>query len=203
MKLLLAATLVLMLSSMAIAVPDSQQLGPYSVSFDMNTDSPHELMVGEPISAQSATIYNMQIFTSNTTKAILTISEYANPIDSTLGVYKQIAAMNMALNYFNTTSVDDKIIDGKEGFLISGVPFPEYTIAPADARLFNALYWMDSRDCECGPVSVGTTSVDITSSYPQDVTESLLSSLQIVKGESAAPAQTVPSAQGGQVLPPA
>jgi len=73
-KLLLAATLVLMLSAMAIAVPDSQQLGPYSVSFDMNTDLQYELMAMEPISAQSATIYNMQIFTSNTTKAILTIS---------------------------------------------------------------------------------------------------------------------------------
>jgi len=117
-------------------------------------------------------------------------------------VYKQIAVMNMALNYFNTTSVDDKIIDGKEGFLISGVPFPEYTIAPPDARLFNALYWMDSQGCECGPVSVGTTNVDITSSYPQDVTESLLSSLQIVKGESAAPAQAAPTTQGSQVLPP-
>ncbi|MCX6676782.1 MAG: hypothetical protein NTU95_02410 [Methanothrix sp.] len=197
MKLLLAATLVLVLSAMAAAVPESQQLGPYTVTFDMNTNLPHELMAAEPISAQSATIYNMQIFTDNTTKAILTISEYANPIDSTLGVYKQIAAMNMALNYFNTTSVVGKTINGKEGFLISGVPFPENTIAPADARLFNALYWLDSQSCECGPVSVGTTSVDITSSYPQDVTESLLSSLQVVKGEAAAPAQ------GGQVLPPA
>ncbi len=186
-----------MLSTMAFAMPESRQLGPYAVSFDMNTDLPTELSAIEPISAQAATFYRMQIFADNNTRAILTISEYNEPIDSTLGVYKQIAAMNMALNYFNTTSVEDKIIDGKEGFLISAEPIPENTIAPADARLFNALYWMDSQECECGPVSVGTTSVDITSSYPQDITENLLSSLQIVKGEAVA------SAQDGQVLPPA
>ncbi|HUS76374.1 MAG TPA: hypothetical protein VMY43_10245 [Methanothrix sp.] len=202
MKFLLAATLMLVLSAMAIAVPDSQQLGPYSVSFDMNTDLPHQIMVSEPIQAQSATFYSMQIFTDNTTKAILTVSEYANPIDSTQGLYKQIAVMNMALNGFNTTNVEDKIITGKEGFLISGVPFPGNTIIPADAKLFNALCWMDSQGCECGAVSVGTTSVDITSSYPQDVTESLLSSLQIVKGGATSSALPAPSTQGGQVLPP-
>jgi hypothetical protein len=138
----------------------------------------------------------MQIFTDNTTKARILISQYQSPIDSTLGVYKQLTAMGVALNGFNATSAEDKMIDGKKGFLIQSVPYSGNTMVPADAKLFQALYWMDSQDCECGPVSVGTTSVDITSSYPQDVTESLLSSLQVVKGEAAAPAQ------GGQVLPP-
>jgi hypothetical protein len=196
-KTLLAATVVLMLSAMALAAPESSQLGPYSVSFDLNTDLSHQLLVMEPIQEQAVTVYGMQIFTDNTTKARLLISEYKSPIDSTLGLYKQLTAMSIALSGFNTTSVEDKMIGGKKGFLIGSVPYPDNTMAPADAILFNALYWMDSQDCECGPVSVGTTSVDITSSYPQDVTESLLSSLQIVKGEASAPAQ------GGQVLPPA
>jgi len=203
MKLLLAATIVLMLSSLAMAVPESSQLGPYSVSFDMNTDLPHELIPMETIQGQAVTVYVMQIFTDNSTKARLLISEYNSPIDSTLGVYKQLTAMGIALTGFNTTSMEDKMIDGKEGFLIGSVPYPDNTMAPADAKLFNALYWMDSLGCECGPVSVGTTSVEITSSYPQDVTENLLSSLKVVKGEAAASAQPAPSAQGGQVMPPA
>jgi hypothetical protein len=203
MKLLLAATIVLMLSSLAIAVPESSQLGPYSVSFDMNTDLPHELIPMEAIQGQAVTVYVMQIFTDNTTKARLLISEYNSPIDSTLGVYKQLTAMRIALTGFNTTSMEDKMIDGKEGFLIGSVPYPDNTMAPADAKLFNALYWMDSQGCECGPVSVGTTSVEITSSYPQDVTENLLSSLQVVKGEAMASAQPAPTTQGGQVMPPA
>ena len=203
MKLLLAATIVLMLSSLAIAVPESSQLGPYSVSFDMNTDLPHELTPMETIQGQAVTVYVMQIFTDNTTKARLLISEYNSPIDSTLGVYKQLTAMGIALTGFNTTSMEDKMIDGKEGFLIGSVPYPDNTMAPTDAKLFNALYWMDSQGCECGPVSVGTTSVEITSSYQQDVTENLLSSLKVVKSEAAASAQPAPSDQGGQVMPPA
>lgn len=203
MKLLLAVTIVLMLSSLAIAVPESSQLGPYSVSFDMNTDLPHELTPMDTIQGQAVTVYVMQIFTDNTTKARLLISEYNSPIDSTLGVYKQLTAMGIALTGFNTTSMEDKMIDGKEGFLIGSVPYPDNTMAPADAKLFNALYWIDSQGCECGPVSLGTTSVEITSSYPQDVTENLLSSLKVVKGEAAASAQPAPSAQGGQVMPPA
>ena len=69
--------------------------------------------------------------------------------------------------------------------------------------VYRAMYWLDSQGCECGPVSVGKTSVIITSTFPQDVTESLLSSLQIVKGEAAASAQPAPTTQGGQILPPA
>jgi len=61
--------------------------------------------------------------------------------------------------------------------------------------LYNALFWLDSQGCECGPVSVGTTSVEVTSSYPEEVTESLLSSLHVAEGEAA-------PASSGQVLPP-
>jgi hypothetical protein len=63
------------------------------------------------------------------------------------------------------------------------------------------MYWMDSQSCECGPVSVGKTSVVITSTYPLDVTQGLLSSLNIVQGQAATAAASV--AQGGQILPPA
>ncbi len=189
-----------MLSSLAVAVPESVQLGPYVVSFDMNTDMQHQLSAMEPVQTGSATIYGLQIFTDNATRANLIISEYQSPIDSTLAVYKQISAMGIALNGYNLTGVDDKIIDGKEGFLLSSVPLSYNTMAPAGSNLFEAVYWLDSKSCECGPVSVGTTSVDTTSSYPQDVTENLIGSLHIAKGESMAQSGQV---QSGQILPPA
>ena len=97
-KLLIAIASVLMLSSLALAAPDGRQLGPYAVSFDMNTDSQPELRVMEPLQTPaadisgipSATNYGMQIFTDNETNAIVTIKEFASPIDSTLGPYAQI-----------------------------------------------------------------------------------------------------------------
>jgi len=182
-----------MLSSLAMAVPESSQLGPYSVSFDMNTDMQHELQMTQPLQTQSATIYGLQVFTDNTTKARITISEYNSPIDATLPIYKQLAAMSIAFSGFNATSIEDMMIDGKNGFLIGSEPYPGNTMVPAGINLFQALYWLDSKDCECGPVSVGTASVDITSSYPQDVTRNLLGSIHVEKGQAAA--QDMPPAQ--------
>jgi len=194
-KLLLAATLVLVLSSMALAVPDSQQVGPYAVSFDI--DANYEPQIAQPIEEEMASAYQMRLFVDNSTFAVIGITEYAEPTDSTLVVHKTMMPMNMIIREaLNATDVEEMTIDGKEGFLVTSEPFQISAEAPS--TVYRAMYWLDSQDCECGPVSVGTTSVIITSTFPQDVTESLLSSLQVVKGEAAAQAAT----PGGQVMPP-
>jgi hypothetical protein len=199
-KLLLAATLVLMLSAMAIAVPDNQQLGPYTVSFDMNAN--YQAQNAQPIETETANAYQMRLFVDNSTFAVIGITEYAEPTDTTLQVHKNLMPMNMIIREgLNATNVEDKTIDGKEGFLVTSVPFQTDVGAPS--TVYRAMYWLDSQDCECGPVSVGKTSVIITSTFPLDVTESLLSSLQVVKGEAAASAQPAPTTQDGQILPPA
>jgi hypothetical protein len=193
-KILLAATLVLMLSAIAIAVPDSQQLGPYTVTFDLNAK--YEVLNAQPIETETANAYQMRLFVDNSSYAAIGIAESAEPTDATLQVLKSMIPMSMIIREgLNVTGVDDKTIDGKEGFLVTSVPFQANVGAPS--VVYRAMYWLDSQICECGPVSVGKTSVIITSTFPQDVTEGLLSSLQIVKGEAAA------STQGGQVVPPA
>ena len=200
MKLLLAATIVLMLSAIAIAVPDSQQLGPYTVSFDLNAN--YQPQNAQPVETETANAYQMRLFVDNSTFAVIGITEYAEPTDATLQVHKSLMPMNMIIREgLNATNVEDKTIDGKEGFLVTSEPFQAAVDAPSS--VYRAMYWLDSQGCECGPVSVGKTSVIITSTFPQDVTESLLSSLQVVKGEAAASAQPAPTTQGGQVLPPA
>ena len=198
MKSLLAATLVLMLSAMAIAVPDTQQLGPFAVSFDMSAN--YQAQIAEPIETETANAYQMRLFVDNSTFAVIGITEYAEPTDATVQVHKSLMPMSMIIREgLNATNVEDRTIDGKEGFIVTSEPFEAEVGGPS--TVYRAMYWLDSQDCECGPVSVAETSVIITSTFPQDVTEGLLSSLQIVKGE--APSQAAPAAQGGQVLPPA
>ena len=197
MKLLLAATIVLMLSAIAIAVPDSQQLGTYAVSFDLNAN--YQPQIGEKIETETANAYQMRLFVDNSTYAAIGITEYAEPTDATLMVFKSMLPMSMMLQGLNVTNVEDMTIDGKEGFLVSSNPIEANVGAPS--AVYRAMYWLDSQGCECGPLSVGKTSVVITSTFPQDVTEGLLSSLQIVKGEAAT--QAAPTTQGGQILPPA
>ncbi len=156
-----------MLSSLATAAPESHQLGPYVVNFDMNTDLQYEVAELEPNVAESATTYVLQASADNTTWVSVIISEYNEPIDATLVPQKQISALTALLNLYNVTSVDDITIDGKEGFMVSAVPNSYNEMAPAGITRYEVVYWLDGEKCECGPVSVGKTSVSIRLHFPR------------------------------------
>ena len=185
---------MLMISAAAMAAPDSQQVGPFAISFDV--DAQYQPQIAEPMEGDVGTVYSMLLFQDNSTGASIAIAEYADPTDATLNMHKTLNTMTLMLQGLNSTNVQDMTIDGKDAFLITAEPFEAAEGVPAN--LYKAVYWLDGIDCECGPVSVGTTSVTITSTYPLDVTEGLLSSLRIVKGE----ASTAAPAAGGQVFPP-
>ncbi len=194
-----------MLSSAALAVTETQQLGPYTVSFDMNTPMQYQVQVQEPIATPYSTIYSLRIQTDDTTGASIGITEYNNLTDSTLDVAKQLTAMGMTLRGLNVTSVNDQVIDGREGFVIAGEASAQATNAPQGAVLYLAGYWLDSVNCECGPVSVGTVNVGISSSYPEDVTQNMLNTITVSTGQAAAQmGQTIQmqSPQMTQEMPP-
>jgi len=173
-----------MLSSLAVAVPESSQVGPYTVSFDLNTNLNYQIQTPEKVEIASAVAYPIWIITDNVTGASITITEYKELRDSSLQLNEENTALRMFIRGINATAPIEQTIDGMKGFVISGMPgvsnMPQTTF-------LQALYWLDSKDCECGPVSVGTTSVGIFSTYPEDVTTNLLNSLHVVKGQAAAP----------------
>jgi hypothetical protein len=190
-KSLLLATLVLMLSATAMAVPNSQQLGPYAVSFDIN--SKYQAQIAQPIETETAKVYKMLLSIDNSTYATIGITEYAEPTDATLKVHKTLMPMNMILREgLNASIAEDKVIDGKDGFLVTSKPFVTDNAAPS--VVYRAMYWLDSEKCECGPLSAGRTNVVVTSTFPKDITENLLSSLHVVKVEATSQA----SAPGNQ-----
>jgi hypothetical protein len=181
MKLILVILFILSLSVSVLAVPNSQQLGPYSVSFDINAN--YEIQSLPPIETETAKAYQIRLFVDNFTFATISITEFADPTDSTLNVQKNLMSMSMIVEGLNVTNVEEMTIDDKEGFLVTSMPFETQIGAPS--VVYRAMYWLDSQDCECGPVSVGKTSITITSTFPQDVTKSLLNSLQVVMGQPA------------------
>lgn len=199
MKLLFVVALALLLSSVALATPDSSQLGQYTVSFDLNTDMQYQKSVVEPTEAGVQTLSQLRIFTDNSTAASISVVEYKDLTDATISMHKSLMTFQMILSGFNVTSVEDMTIDGKPGFVEESVPVSSALGMPADAKLYSAMYWIDSAACgDCGAVSAGKTYVAVSSSYPQDVTQSLLSSLHVEMGQAtAAPATTT------QDMPPA
>ena len=177
MRLLLAAVVVLMLSSVALAAPETHQVGPYKVSFDMKTNMKYTNQIANPQSPLG-TINSLLIKTDNSTYALVSITEYKNPIDSTLQMQGALAFWKMRVSGINATIPTNMTIDGKDGYLVSGEPFPGSN-APAGFKEFQAQYWLDSKSY--GPVSAGSVVADIISTYPQDVTMNLLNSIKVVK----------------------
>lgn len=182
MRLPIAIAFVLMLSSLALAAPETHQLGPYAVSFNMNTSMNYQIQTPNPAVYPFATIYPLVIVTDNMTGASISITQYNNLTDSTLQVSEEITALRMALRGINTTASEEMAIDGRNGFLISGVP-PGVANVPPGFTFYQAQYWLDSNGCVCGPVSVGTTLVDIASTYPESVTQGILSSIHLAAGQ--------------------
>src|SRR5664279_2331558 len=175
MKISIAAILLLLLSSAALAAPEAHQLGPYTVSFNLNTSLSYQIQTQNPMVYPSATIYPLVISTNNTTGASISIIQYNNLTISTLGVNEEIAGLRMALRGINVTAPEKMTIDKMNGFRLSGMSFAGMGNGSSRSMFYQAQYWLDSKDCTCGPVSVGTVLVNIASTYPENVTESLLS----------------------------
>ena len=179
MKLVLALLLVLMIATTAHAKTETNNIGPYKVSFDLNTTLNHTVKLSKPINSPSAVLYNIFITTRNYTLAGLSIIESKNLTDSTLPTDKYINELNMVIGgYSKNISSANITIDGKKGFVLTG-------LNTKNMRLFQASYWLDRKDCECGPVSIGTTQVAVTSAYPVNVTIDMLKTLHIEKIKQA------------------
>ncbi|TFH50771.1 MAG: hypothetical protein E4G89_02750 [Methanothrix sp.] len=183
MRLSIAAFIMLMLSSTALAANETHQLGPYTVSFDMTTDMSYQVQTQDQAVYPFATLYPLMIKTDNTTSASIIITQCNNLTPSILWMNEEIAALQMALKGINVTAREETVIDNTSGFLLTGMSFAGMG-NESSGFVYQAQYWFDSKDCTCGPVSVGTMLVNIASTYPQKVTESLLSSIHVAAGQA-------------------
>jgi len=133
----------------------------------------HFVLCGFPWETPVNSFYQILLNTYNYTLAKVQVEEYKNLSDSSLDVGKTIFELSMANQGFNKNiSAQNIIIDGNKGFVVTGMN-------PKNLRLWQAYYWLDSTDCECGPVSVGKTEIGIISLYPLNVTRNLINSLHV------------------------
>jgi hypothetical protein len=178
MRLILALAVMLMGALIAAGVPETIIVGPYNVSFDLNTTIPHSFQVTtKPIQTNDSTTYMMLMRTNNTTMGNVAIIEYKNLTDSTLNLGKIVAEKSL-ISYgfaFNMSTLPERI-DGRNGTITMGLDTNKTIV-------FLINYWLDSKDCECGPVSVGKINVEAISFYPPIVTWNLLSSLHVEKAQ--------------------
>jgi hypothetical protein len=164
---------MLMSAFIASATLETKTVGPYNVSFDMNTSINYSILFSKPVQTSDSSVYLMLVKTNNTTMAQIAIIDYKNITDSTLSTGEIIAEKSLAnFGYSRNISSYYEDIDGKKAAIVTG-------LNQRNMRLFLTGYWLDSKDCQCGPVSVGQTKVEVTSSYSPVQTWNLLSKLHI------------------------
>jgi hypothetical protein len=166
---------MLMGAFIASGAVETKTVGPYNVSFDMNTSENYSILYSSPVETPDSNVYLMLIKLNNTTMAQVAIIDFKNLTDSTLSTGKIIAEKSLAnYGYLGNMSSVYTDLDGKKAIIVTGQN-------QRDMRLFLIGYWLDSKDCECGPVSVGQTKVEVTSSYSPVQTWYLLSKLHVEK----------------------
>jgi hypothetical protein len=139
----------------------------------LNTTLNYTVKIELPIETPTNSIYQILLNTYNYTLGKIQIEEYKNLSDSTLDTGKTIFELSLANQGFSRNiSVQNIIVDGRNGFAVTG-------LNPQNLRLWQAIYWLDSTDCECGPVSVGKTEIGIVSLYPLNVTSNLINSIHV------------------------
>jgi len=176
---------MLSIASAASAAPITKITGPYRISFDLNTTLNYTTVLVNPLETPKSFTYKMLIKTNNSTLAQVAIFESKNLTDSTMDIGKLLAEKEMInLGYFYNLSLANLIIDKKNGFIFTG-------LNARKARIFLVYYWTDSQDCQCGPVSVGKTEVEVLSSYPLNETKNLLISLHVEKAQSTEKPKTL------------
>jgi hypothetical protein len=171
MKLLPILILSLLLVSVSSAKQESLTMGPYKVSFDLNTTQEYSInntipvQYGETYGGTSYVIYQIIINDSNNSASIL-VNYFANQMEKDIDTIKSnIESSSYEHNKYDRTYY--RTIDGKLGVLGVGENYAE------DSPQFYAEYWPMFN------VS-GDTGIRIFSSYPwDDGTLSLLKTIHV------------------------
>jgi hypothetical protein len=176
MKVLYALILTILLAAGASAKTEELSVGPYDVSFDLNTTMEYNVS-SQWDEANTTSTIDIK-FTNDTLASIAVINE---TIWQCADLTPDLRYFNLALNYdlalgnLKDGDLSERTIDGKPG--ISVVETYE-----KDSRLFNATiakYWLDSKVIENYNISVGMTKVEMIAIFPMNLSENLLNTIQV------------------------
>jgi hypothetical protein len=167
---LIAFVMMLVLASAASATSERITTGPYTISFDLNTSLNYTMDIQPAKEENDSVEYVVTANIDNQSMARIAVIEYKNPVDSTLWTIKRYH--ECAIHDHKNSSVSLVKIDETDAVLTTSVKDPA-------SPLFWGEYWPDSEECDCGPVSVGRTQVEVFGNAPQNITESLLGTLGV------------------------
>jgi hypothetical protein len=179
MKLLLALMLMFLTAASAQAMAEKLPVGPYVVSFNLNTEMSYNLTTRYFAENASTSVAEIGIRFDNDTSALIDIfndSEWQYAGTTSCCTVLKSLALKDDPNTMNYT-VSQRMIDGKIGDVVT-----KTYKRPSDGKVLNATmaeYWPDSREIEGYNIPAGKTKVELIAVFPENMSESLLNTLHV------------------------
>ncbi len=182
MKLIWAVATVLILSPLTLAGSEDISMGPYNVSFNLNTTMGYNVTPHPEVKNNDSSYYLLSIDFGNDTLADVGVTTYKDwqygeyPCTSWQGMYLRAAKDSGEIQ---NGSVSEATIDGKEGSIIR-----QEVLNESMARTINstiARYWLDAEEIEGYGLRAAKTEVEMISLLPENLTEDLLNSIHVEK----------------------
>lgn len=193
MKALFALVVIVMLATSVSAKPDEISVGPYNVSFNLNTKMNYTV-TSDYHAEKGNTSGHVQIRFDNDTQAIVGISAF--DAWQSAGIPRsEFLYMNLALKTDKdviNSNVSERSIDGEDGLVAQALLQPTGEKARDYAV---AIYWPDSKAIEGFDFPVGKTKVEIVANLPENLNLDLLNSIHVTGPKQAGESEVKGSSQ--------
>jgi hypothetical protein len=180
MKLIWATAMLLILSPPILAESEEISVGPYNISFNLNTTMDYNLTPNPVVEDNDSSLYRLTISFDNDTIADVGVVAYKDwkygeyPCTFWQGSYLRAAKDSGEIQ---DGSVSEATIDGKEGIVIRQEIFNE-----SEDRVINstiARYWLDAEEIEGYGLMAAKTEVQMVSLLPENLTDDLLNTIHV------------------------
>ena len=177
MNVFVLMLLLLATASWALANTEEVSVGPFNVSFDLNTTENYTVTSNftTPEGSQSGII---EIKSNNRSQAAIGITAYDRW--QYAGLSSDMDYMNLSLQSDENViegSVSEEMVDGQPAVVVAQTR--EQPGAEGTMNSTIVIYWADGKQMEGYDVPVAKTKVEIISMFPENITQRLLDTLHV------------------------
>ncbi|RQW78522.1 MAG: hypothetical protein EHM14_11770 [Methanothrix sp.] len=181
MKTIFAIIAMLLLVALVSAKTEDVSVGPYKVSFDLNTTMNYTVTPDYVVNPDNSSTGTVKIQSENDTLALIGITNF-NASQYAGFTRSDFLYMDLALRTDSNVidgNVTKGVIDGKTGLIVTQTRRQPSDNSTADSMI--ALYWPDSQEIEGYGIPVAKTKVEIIANMPGAMSKDLLESIHVAQ----------------------
>ncbi len=181
MKTIFVIIAMLLLVVFASAKTEDVSVGPYKVSFDLNTTMNYTVTPDYVANPDNSSTGTVRIQSENTTLALIGLTNF-NAWQYAGFTRSDFLYMDLALRTDSNVvsgNATQGVVDGKTALIVTQTRKQPDDNSTADSMI--AIYWPDSQEIEGYGIPAAKTKVEIVSNMPGVLSKSLLESIHIAQ----------------------